>query len=121
MMQGRQHMSCRWVVHRRTALFLRSSFGGCAQRGFLSDEVALVPAEYLAGKARRFDFELMSDLHGSKIWLVSNADAEQLARGSMSDQCRPYCDQKSPADWTLLQKNGCDGWLPVQPFCFVLI
>jgi hypothetical protein len=116
MMQGRQHMSCRWVVHRRTALFLRSSFGGCAQRGFLSDEVALVPAEYLAGKARRLDFELMSDLHGSKIWLVSNADAEQLARGSMSDQCRPYVIRRVRPTGPCYKKMAATGGCPCSHF-----
>jgi hypothetical protein len=55
-----------------------------------SYEIASAAAGTPAQKARKLDTELMSDLRMSRVWFVNNADAERLARGCMSDQCRQY-------------------------------
>ncbi len=53
-------------------------------------EVASADWQSEAGKAKQLDMELMSDLRGPNLWTETDAEAADLARGCLSDQCRLY-------------------------------
>ncbi len=51
-------------------------------------EIASAEPQSEAGKAGRLEIELMSDLRGASLWTESDAEAADVARGCLSDQCR---------------------------------
>ena len=85
------------------AAYELSQGGAPEDRAVLEERLALVRSQWsakldqlaspmtgAASKADKLEVELMSDLRGSTIWSLTNADAENLARGCMSEQCKFY-------------------------------
>jgi hypothetical protein len=85
------------------AAYELSQGGAPEDRALLEERLALLRSQWsakidqvashtagAASKAHKLEVELMSDLRGSTIWSLTNADAENLARGCMSEQCRFY-------------------------------